>query len=97
MTSKAFISILLLFLLLTACVSEDPAKNHDTDAIPKNEATPIITSVETNYPEKEGWIVIPTDSTELNVTVEATNSENTSFLGCSNRDSDLGRTRTNWL
>ncbi|MFE6078228.1 hypothetical protein ACFVQB_27610 [Paenibacillus sp. NPDC057886] len=79
MTNKAFISILLFFFLLTACTSKDPAENHDTDAIPKNEATPIITNVETNFPEKEGWIVIPTDSTKLDVTVEVTNAETLLF------------------
>ncbi|WP_413376522.1 hypothetical protein [Paenibacillus taichungensis] len=75
MTNKAFFPILLLILLLTACVTE----NHDTEVILRKEAIPIITNVETNYPEKEGWIVIPTDSTELNVTVEATNAETLLF------------------
>ncbi|SEL10579.1 hypothetical protein [Paenibacillus sp. OK003] len=79
MTNIAFFPFLLLFLLLTACASEVPTENHDTEVIPRNEALPIITNVETNFPEKEGWIIIPTDSTELNVTVEATNAETLLF------------------
>ncbi|MDK8189183.1 hypothetical protein QP794_03685 [Paenibacillus sp. UMB7766-LJ446] len=79
MTNRAFFPILLLFLLLTACASEVPAENHDTEVVLRNEALPIITNVETNFPKKEGWFVIPTDSTELNVTVEATNAETLLF------------------
>lgn len=79
MTNRAFSPILLLILLLTACASEVPTENHDTEVILRKEAIPIITNVETNYPEKEGWIVIPTDSTELNITVEATNAETLLF------------------
>ncbi|WDQ35132.1 hypothetical protein PTQ21_13225 [Paenibacillus marchantiae] len=79
MTNIAFFPILLLFLLLTACASEVPTENHDTEVIPRNEAMPMIANVETNFPEKEGWIIIPTDSTELNVTVEATNAETLLF------------------
>lgn len=79
MTNRAFFPILLLFLLLTACASEVPAENHDTEVMLRDEALPIITNVKTNFPEKEGWIVIPTDSTELNITVEANNAETLLF------------------
>lgn len=79
MRNRAFFPLLLLFLLLTACASEVPTENHDTEVIPRNDAMPMIANVETNYPEKEGWIVVPTDSTELNVTVEATNAETLLF------------------
>ncbi|PIH60035.1 hypothetical protein [Paenibacillus sp. LK1] len=79
MTNRAFFPILLLFLLLTACASEVPAENHDTEVMLRNEALPIITNVKTNFPQKEGWIIVPTDSTELNVTVEATNAETLLF------------------
>ncbi|MCP1182961.1 hypothetical protein MKX40_07805 [Paenibacillus sp. FSL R5-0517] len=79
MTNRPFFPSLLLFLLLTACASEAPAENHDTEVILTNEALPIITNVETNFPEKEGWIILPTDSTEINITVEATNAETLLF------------------
>lgn len=54
MTNRAFSPILLLILLLTACASEVPTENHDTEVILRKEAIPIIKNVETNYPEKEG-------------------------------------------
>ncbi|UPK45502.1 MULTISPECIES: hypothetical protein [Paenibacillus] len=79
MINKEFFPILMLLLLLTACASEVPAENHDTEVIQRNETRPIITTVQTNYPEKEGWIVIPTDRTQLDVTVEATNAETLLF------------------
>lgn len=53
MTNRPFFPSLLLFLLLTACASEAPAENHDTEVILTNEALPIITNVETNFPEKK--------------------------------------------
>jgi hypothetical protein len=65
MTNRAFFPFLMLLLLLTACASEAPAENHDTEVILRNEALPIITNVETNFPEKEGWIIVPTDSIEF--------------------------------
>jgi uncharacterized protein YcfL len=48
MRNRAFFPLLLLFLLLTACASEAPAENHDTEVILRNEALPIITNVRTN-------------------------------------------------
>ncbi|MHA7580763.1 hypothetical protein ACX12E_10205 [Paenibacillus vandeheii] len=79
MTKKAFYPFLLFFLLLTACASEDSAENQDTEPIPRNETAPVIMSVETNFSEKEGWVVVPAKSTELNVTVETTNAETLLF------------------
>jgi hypothetical protein len=79
MRYRAFSLLLLLFLLLTACASDAPAENHDTEVMLTNETLPIITNVKTNFPKKEGWIIVPTDSTELNVTVEATNAETLLF------------------
>ena len=78
MTKKAFY-LLLLSLLLTACTSEDSAKNHESEDVQRNESAPMITSIKTNFPENEGWVVVPAHSSDLTVTVEATNAETLLF------------------
>ncbi|PZT53231.1 hypothetical protein [Paenibacillus silvae] len=79
MTKKAFYLLLFFLLLLTACTSEDSGKNLETENVQRKESAPMITSIKTNFPEKEGWVVVPANSSDLTVTVEATNAETLLF------------------
>lgn len=79
MTKKAFYLLLFFLLLLTACTSEDSRKNHETENVQRKESAPMIASIKTNFPEKEGWVVVPANSSEITVTVETTNTETLLF------------------
>ncbi|MBT2281946.1 hypothetical protein J7E78_00020 [Paenibacillus polymyxa] len=79
MTKKAFYLLLFFLLLLTACTTEDSAKNHETEDVQRKESAPMITSIKTNFPEKEGWVVVPANSSDLTVTVETTHAETLLF------------------
>lgn len=54
---------LVLFILLTACSSK------------VGNTVPEISNITTNFPIKDGWYVIPENSSELEISLEATNVE----------------------
>lgn len=73
------INPILLLILLTAC-SYDPLSNkqHNVSSQVSN-TLPKIANVKTNFPQKNGWYVIPKNSNELDVSLEATNVETILF------------------
>lgn len=69
----------LVLILLTACSSNLFANNQDNFSTQVTDTAPIISNIKTNFPQKNGWYVIPKNSNELDVSLEATNVETILF------------------
>lgn len=69
----------LVLILLTACSSNLFENNQDNVSPQVADTAPIIANVKTNFPQKNGWYVIPKNSNELDVSLEATNVETILF------------------
>ncbi len=65
--------LLAMLFFLTSC--SDPAK----ETIQNHQDKPAIVKVETNLPEKNGWFVVPNESTDLMISVQAQNTDTVLF------------------
>ncbi|ULO08772.1 hypothetical protein H1230_08320 [Paenibacillus sp. 19GGS1-52] len=79
MIKKISYPLMVFSILLTACSSEDFTIHQGNISSQVNDTTPVISNVETNFPKKDGWYVVPKNSGELDVSVNATNVETILF------------------
>ncbi|MRN55782.1 hypothetical protein [Paenibacillus monticola] len=79
MIKKLSYPLMVFSILLTACSSKDITINQGSISSQVNDTTPVISNVKTNFPKKDGWYVVPKNSGELDVSVNATNVETILF------------------
>ncbi|MEK3672651.1 hypothetical protein [Paenibacillus sp. FSL R10-2771] len=80
MIKKLYYPLMAFSILLTACSSGDFSINQGSISSQAGDTTPGISNVETNFPKKDSWYIVPKNSGELDVSVNATNVETILFL-----------------